>query len=184
MKNVTHFEKNSERGDMWYVRDGHALFVQWHDLKVVSMISSYHKATDFVMCTKHGRQHGEHVQIQLKQPKVVQDYNHGMGGVDVFDQRAAAFRIQRRARKYYKAIIFDIIEVCVLNSYTLFLEYIAGHPGEFDLPSDYSQEDFRLAVICQLVGIGPNDPVPVFKPPGKATNPLPAVTHLPETMEI
>ena len=115
---------------------------------------------------------------------VIQYYNHGMGGVDVFDQRAAAFRIQRRALKYYKSIVFAFIDVIILNSQTLFNDCRSTHPGEIPRPSKYSQKDFRVALVCQLAGIGEDEPVPQFKPLGRPVNPLPPITHLPEAMPI
>ena len=163
---------------------GNAVYVQWLDSKVVTMISSIHCATDFVWCTRHAKQNGQHVEVHMKQPMVIHDYNHGMGGIDVFDQRAAAFRIQCRALKYYKSIVFDFIDVIILNSHTLFNDYCSTQPGEIPRPSKYSQKDFRVALVCQLAGIGEDESVPQFKPLGRPVNPLPPITHLPEAMPI
>ena len=39
----------------------------------------------------------------------------GMGGVDMFDQRAAAYHVLRRTKKYWKSIFLDMIDVVGVN---------------------------------------------------------------------
>ena len=42
-EDVKRYEKDSDHGDMCYARVGHVLFLQWHDSRVVSMLSTVHK---------------------------------------------------------------------------------------------------------------------------------------------
>ena len=43
------------------------------------MLSTYHKGSDFVSVERNTKVNGEHVVLQIRQPKAIHDYNHGMG---------------------------------------------------------------------------------------------------------
>ena len=48
---------------------------------------------------------------------------------------------------------FDFVDVAVVNSWVLIQQWVDKNPGVIKMPKDYSQLDFRLAVIRQLVNI-------------------------------
>ena len=79
---------------MCYVREGPLLFQQWYDRRTVTMLSTYHKGDDFVLISRNARQNGQHVEVIMKQPESIAHYNHGMGGVDPFDQRVAVLNMR------------------------------------------------------------------------------------------
>ena len=86
-------EKHAARGAMRNVRDGNVLVQQWKDHCTVSMLSTIHKGHSHVMVTRDTKVQGHHVELNIRQPVTVNDYNTHMGGVDTFDQRAAAYRV-------------------------------------------------------------------------------------------
>ena len=123
---VKAFEKNAERGTMRYARsnsNNNILYVQWKDRRAVTMLSTVHNACEFVEVERNVKVNGAHQKMQVKQPACIRDYNKGMGGVDVFDQHTAAYRMLRKSNKYWKTIAIDQLEVAVVNSY-YFIQHV------------------------------------------------------------
>eukprot|EP00117_Sycon_ciliatum_P009569 scpid91619/ scgid11809/ PiggyBac transposable element-derived protein 4 len=101
------------------------------------------KATDHVMKQRHAKVTGQHVHVDIKTPQVVNEYNQGMGVVDVFDQRCTPYRVSRKSRKFWKAIFFDYLEISCVNSMVLFESYRSEHP-EIQRNVTYDHEEFRV----------------------------------------
>ena len=99
LKHVKMFDKHAARGTMWYEQEGDTLFVQSKDRRTVTMLSTVHSGNDSVQVTRNTKVNGEHVVLQLNQPKCIQDYNAHMGDIDVFDQHVAAHRSLRKTNK-------------------------------------------------------------------------------------
>lgn len=89
--------------------------IQWQDRKPVTMLSTCHGAADITDTGKRRHKGNEPV---LK-PRVVQEYNKGMGGVDRQDQQLACFPIMRRYAKGYKKIFFYVLDMAIYNAYVL-----------------------------------------------------------------
>ena len=171
------FEKHAPRGAMRYVRDGNMLFQQWKDRRVVSMLSTVHKGNSHVYVTRHSKVMGHHVEQNIRQPESIRDYNAHMGGVDRFDQRAAAYRVLRRTRKYWKSIFLDMLDVAAVNSFLLFQLCRSQNPGAIPRPNQYSRKAFHANLVRQLAEIDIRAP-----PPSRGYRPAPAqqppVDHL------
>ena len=116
---------------MRYERDGRIAYVQWKDRRTVTRLTTVHCATDNVDIERNKKENGVHQVITIYQPKCINDYNSGMGGVDVFDQHVAAYQVLRKTNKYWKTIAFDLLDVAVVNSYILFNEYKHDHPDKY-----------------------------------------------------
>ena len=145
-----------------YIRDSGKLFLQWKDKRVITMLSTFHRGSDSVNVQRNTKQNGQHVVLQLRQPKAIHDYNHGMGGVDAFDSRSAAYRIRRKSRKYWKALLYDFIEIACVNSYILFEQYRQDHAEEIQRIRTYDHEEFRVFLIRQLGGLAADAPSPHY----------------------
>ena len=53
-------------------------------------------------------------------PKVVKLYNSSIGGVDLIDQRTAAYRLDRKSSvRFYLHIFFDLMDIACVNSYLI-----------------------------------------------------------------
>ena len=62
-------------------------------------------------------------------PDVIKMYNQGMSGVDLFDQRTAAYHLDRKSRvKFYLLIFFDLMDVA-----SSFVVYNMLHPNDLTL---------------------------------------------------
>ena len=66
------------------------------------------------------RQKGSATKIQVLCPDVIKMYNKGMGGVDLIDQRTAAYHLDRKSRvRFYLRIFFDLMDVACANSFVV-----------------------------------------------------------------
>ena len=158
LKNLKAWDKTSKRGDIRWVRDGALLFIQWKDKRTVSLLSSLHDANDSVVVQRHTKQNGQHVMLNVQQPIAVCEYNEFMGGVDVFDQMIAAYRILRKTKKWWKTLFFDLLDVAVVNAYLLYREHaLAAGTARKDL---LTQLEFRETLVRDLAGIGDNEEIP------------------------
>ena len=79
-------KKKSNRGDIRWVREGDILSMQWTDKRVVSFLSSMHHANRFAFAHRRSKVNGQYTTLNVRQPKLVKDYNAYMGGVDKRDQ--------------------------------------------------------------------------------------------------
>ena len=71
-------------------------------------------------------------------------YNQGMGGVDLIDQRTAAYHLDRKSRvRFYLRIFFDLMDVACANS---FVVYNMLHPNDLTLL------DFKTVIATYLTG--------------------------------
>ena len=53
-------------------------------------------------------------------PKVVKLYNSDMAGVDLMDQRIAAYRLDRKSSvRFHLRILFDLMDIVCVNSYLI-----------------------------------------------------------------
>ena len=52
-------------------------------------------------------------------PNVIQDYNHGMSGIEKANQMISYHDCLRKTTRWYKKVALHIIDIYVFNSYTL-----------------------------------------------------------------
>ena len=86
-------------------------FLFWRDKRDIFMASNAHGSE---MLTLPSKVPG---QLDRKKPKVVNDYNQAMGGVDKADQLGVYYCIQLKSFKWWKKVFFWLLEVAVVNSY-------------------------------------------------------------------
>ena len=77
----------------------------------VLMLSTAHKA-NIETKTIRGK--------ELTKPSMVFDYNTYMGGIDLSDKIICHYAAERPTRRYWKKIFFNLVDICLLNSYTLY----------------------------------------------------------------
>lgn len=86
MKKGKDWAKSQERGGMRWERDGVCLALQWMDSRAVTVLSTINHANEYVMVERRERNGERWRTLQVQQPKVIQQYNHFMNGVDRSDQ--------------------------------------------------------------------------------------------------
>ena len=112
--------KKGERGTMRWDRDGQLMFAKWKDTKDVCVLSTYHEATGTDQAKRRKKIDGKYQEMLVDIPPAIKSYNQSMGGVDLSDQLLQYYAVLRKANKWWKALFFHFIDVCVVNSYILF----------------------------------------------------------------
>ena len=75
--------------------------------------------------------------------KVVKRYNSGMGGVDLINQRTAAYRLDRKSSvSFYLHIFFDLMDIACVISYLIY---------NMKLPNKLSLLDYKIVVAKNLI---------------------------------
>lgn len=157
LRNVKQWDKTAHRGDMRYVRRQELLHIQWKDKRTVSLVSTLHAAHEHQLVTRHTKQDGHHIELQVRQPRSVHEYNQYMGGVDSFDQLVGSYRVLRKTRKWWKTLFLDFIDVGATNAYLLYNMY-ASQP-DTDLRKLHHLE-FREQLVRQLGQIDVHEEIP------------------------
>lgn len=121
--------------------DGKVVLVKWYDNKPVHMASNFvgvGKEDEVKRWNKKGNRYE-----MIKRPEVVDKYNHGMGGVDLFDQMMSYYRVFLKSKKWPLRVIFHLIDFAVLQSYYEYKTRISPNPEIEVMP--YLDYRFRLA---------------------------------------
>ena len=70
-------------------------------------------------------------------------YNASMGGVDVIDQKTAAYRLDRKRKfRFYLRMFFDLIDIAIENDAIVYTK----------LGNSISLLDFKIVVARSLIG--------------------------------
>ena len=103
----------------------------WMDKREVRILSSF-------------RQVG--VNPDSNKPFIIHNYNLGMPGVDLADQkRHGRIVSRRRLKRWYKKIFFHMIDISLVNAHIV----CKNIPSFISMPA----EDFRLSVVKQIIQI-------------------------------
>ena len=88
---------------------------------------------------------GQSAKIPVPCPEIIKDYNSGMGGVDLLDQKTAAYKLDSKPSGgcYYLRLFFDLMDISVVNSHIIYKEL---NPKGMELL------DFKIVLAKSLVG--------------------------------
>ena len=128
-------------GESLFRRKGGVVATVWKDKKLVSFLST--------QCEVRGndtvsRKQKDGTIIQVPTVPVVQLYNKYMGGVDRSDQMRQYYECSRRAKKWWRYLLWFCVDVCAVNAHILMLEA--------DNFPNFTQLQFRLELIKTLIG--------------------------------
>jgi len=98
-------KKDVERGQILTARSGNILFMRWKDKRDIFMISTVTDASRVRMTEK---------------PNMIKDYVQNMRGVDRGDQMSSYYNFDHRSVKWWKRILFSLMETSILNSFILY----------------------------------------------------------------
>ena len=111
------------------------------------------------------REKGSNNKSSAPRPEVVKLYNIGMGGVDLMDQRTAAYRLDRKSSiRFYLRIFFDLMDIACANSYLI---YNIKHHKKLSLL------DYKIVVTKNLIQChqGRKRAVPMSRPSKRKNQP-------------
>ena len=136
-------------GEVVAYRADHLLALAWQaekKKKPVIMLSTNCSAA-MTMLTPHSRR------PPVSKPAVVHCYNHFMNGVDIADQHAVYYSFIRKTVKWWRKIVFWLIETSMVNSSILY---------EDTVESPKSHVAYRRSVIeslaSQHISMSPSRP--------------------------
>lgn len=131
--------KKLQRGEHKWLRKGKVYVSKWKDKREVLMITSkFHP--EMIQTTN------SYNQTKIK-PKEVSEYNLNMAGVDRSDQLTSYYSCPRKSIRWYKKVMFHLIDVTVVNSFLLYREITK---------SKMNLLSFREAIIKGLLEISAN----------------------------
>ena len=79
-------------------------------------------------------------------PPAVKSYRANIGGVDLFDQYQAYYKLQHRSFKYWHAMFFFILEAALVNAWVLY----KGSRERANLVVEFTHFQFRAEVAKSL----------------------------------
>ena len=167
MKKGQEWARRKDRRSMRWERDGVCLAQQWKDNRPVTVLTSIASANDFVMVSRKEKVGNVWRNINVKQPKAIDQYNNYMNAVDRSDQIIAKNCALRKCMRWWKTLFFHMIDIAIVNSYILFQLHRAEHPDEEALkrPQKFAIAEYREELVRQLAGLEEYGQPPVFKPP-------------------
>ena len=117
--------------------------IKIHDRKVVTLLSTVYNSERIDTGRKDYKTNDP-----ITKPLMMTKYNKYMGGVDANDQLLKYSHFSKRTIKWWKKVFFRMLNVCMVNSFILWKEYMKKK----GVASKNSQTEFRIDVITKLVG--------------------------------
>ncbi|GBP51057.1 Chimeric ERCC6-PGBD3 protein [Eumeta japonica] len=121
----------------------------WKDNKVVTLLSTYVGAEPVGKVSKYDKKAKQKIDIPC--PKIVQEYNMHMGGVDLMDSFLGRYRIQIKSRKWYLRLFYHLLDLTVINSWVLMKKnLIAKGVSKKELPNLGEFSNCLADTLCNI----------------------------------
>lgn len=148
--------KENDRGyyDYRFDQTNEILVPKWNDNKPVSLATNYSSIEPLGQTKRYSPK--EKKQIQIPIPKVIQEYNSHMGGVDLLDKQVSLYRIRIRSKKWWWPLFTQLIDICVVNTWRL---YQIAYPQQNASLLDVRRK-IVLAYLCKTTSSAPKRPGP------------------------
>ena len=118
----------------WTVDKHGTLVLRWIDNGVVLLVSTVHNVEEDVLRPRkkprRTKTNSKFIDVvwkdgpvrKLRIPRLIDDYNHWMGAVDVADQRIAYYAPDMRCRRTWMPMMLQCMNIIRNNSYVVYLE--------------------------------------------------------------
>jgi hypothetical protein len=94
------------------------MFCTWQDTKKVNFLSNFH--------TPYEKGEVKRRRLEIQVPKIVQDYQQHMGGVDLCDQNVSYYMGSLKSNKWWRRIFFYFLHISLCNTY-IFAKSVNNH---------------------------------------------------------
>jgi Transposase IS4 len=125
-----------KQGEIKYWQRGELGALVWKDRRAVYLITTHKSPIETTFVSRLGSS------VQTAVPSAVLDYNKYKGGVDTIDQMRQSYSIGRRSKKWWPNLVWWLIDMCIINAYTLYNQ---------QQQVKISQLEFREQLMQQLV---------------------------------
>ena len=110
-----------KKGDVTAVKmTGGMMALKWRDKRQVTMLSTLHN--DSMVSKRRKSRHGPGGMEDISKPKMVEEYNQYMGGVDKCDQLLSYYGYSHRALKWWRRAFFHLFDLAIVNAYILYTQ--------------------------------------------------------------
>lgn len=115
--------KTENRGSSHIIQDqtNNITLVKWHDNSQVTLATNIN---DENLCLSKGSckrwSRKDKSKVSIEQPTLVDMYNQGMGGVDLFDKMRGLYRTRIRSKKWYWPFVRFCLNGSVVNMWILY----------------------------------------------------------------
>ena len=115
-------DKDMKRGDIDFQYANNVVAVKLFDNRGVTMARICLEECNNKVSTVTRGVKGQSVKISVPCPGIIKDYNSGMGGVDLLDQKTSTYKLDRKSSggRYYLRLFFDLMDISVVNSHTVY----------------------------------------------------------------
>lgn len=134
--------KKEVRGtyDVAFDSKNNVTVARWNDNAVVTVLTNWDDTEPATYAKRYSRT--EKKTVQVKQPKVIADYNKHMGGVDLLDNFVSNYRINIKGKKWWWPIFVNCIDIAKVNAWKLYREFV---------DSKTTLLDFQRAIAVSLL---------------------------------
>lgn len=134
-----------QRGDIMSFQKNNVTVTAWNDNNIVVVAHScLSHPSEMVTCERQvGRQ-----KLTVPQPQAINRYNQHMNGVDVHDQLRKKYAASRASKKYWKYILWFVVDCCRVNAWIV---YKLASTRQLGRRKRYVQKDFILELGKELV---------------------------------
>jgi len=139
----------------WTVDKDGTLLGRWMDNALVFMVSTVHKIGENIKrprrrprINNNNRNHvnniwGDKGKQDIYIPRIIDDYNHWMGGVDLADQRIAYYHPDLRCHRTWVPLFLQLLSMIRNNMYIVYHDYYSSSKKS----SVMTHKEFILAMI-------------------------------------
>ena len=134
-------DKKMVRGDSDFQFPKNVICCKWFDNKPVLLLATNIEGMDGTSNVMR-RSKGSATKTPVSCPNIIKMYNVSMSGVDVIDQKTAAYRLGRKSKtRFYWRIFFDLIDIVIVNSHIVYTKF----------GNSISLLDFKIVVSKSLI---------------------------------
>ena len=152
--------KKDERGSYDYKSDGTVLFVQWKDNSIVTVGTNFSKVTPVDKVSRWVKGKGK---VSVGQPKVLSEYNKGMGGVDLLDMLLGSYRPNLCSKKWWWPLFSNALNIAVVAAFKIHKKACVDQLSHLDFRTEVAEVMVRANHEAQRVRLG----VPTASVPGQ-----------------
>lgn len=133
------------RGDTMTFQKNNVTVTAWNDNNIVIVADTcLPHPSEMTTCERQvGRQ-----KLTVPQPQAINRYNQHMNGVDVHDQLRKKHAASHASKKYWKYILWFVVDCCRVNAWILYRLTSTRQVGR---RKRYSQKDFILELGKELI---------------------------------
>lgn len=135
-------KKKLKKGEHVWVRKNNVYVSKWRDSRPVLMISTNTHPTMVEVQNRFGR--------KKMKPLEVATYNNHMSGIDRLDQMVSYYSSPRKTIRWYKKVLFHLLDISVWNAYFLYKKYKKNNDKSYEFIM------FREELIKDLIKLDTN----------------------------